>query len=165
MIYTERMNELYGVIAEQLNDIIPDGWEKIYLYSEILDDSREVYFYFESTSKNEIVFSHNIPQTYKLSGKIYDSLLQEIIESMVELNNEFKNKNGNTWTNLTFILEKTGKFNVKYHYNDTLNSKFTMMERQVIFEYEVVGLEQEGEDQEVIDRYLESDEYKMYLTD
>lgn len=163
MVYTERINELYRIIGEKASKMIPDEWEKIYLYSEILEDSSEVYFYFDLSTKKEAVCCHNIPQIYNVSRKIYNSLLQELTESMEELHKEFKDNNEKIWTNLVYVLSKTGTFNVKYHYNDTLNSKFTMMERQIIFEYEVVGLEMEGEDQELIDRYLRSDEYKMYL--
>lgn len=46
------MGQLYQQIAEQLNEMIPSGWTKIILYAEILDDSSEVYFFF-NTPQNE----------------------------------------------------------------------------------------------------------------
>ena len=43
---TKKMAEIYGKIANKVNDIIPDEWGKVWLYGEVLDDSSEVYFYF-----------------------------------------------------------------------------------------------------------------------
>jgi len=42
---------LYQKIGGKINDIIPDDWKKVYLYAEVLSDSRIVYFYFESSTK------------------------------------------------------------------------------------------------------------------
>ncbi|MFK8370103.1 immunity protein YezG family protein, partial [Bacillus velezensis] len=42
---TKKMEVLYQKIAEQINDMIPSEWSKVVLYAEILDGSREVYFF------------------------------------------------------------------------------------------------------------------------
>lgn len=34
---TRKMQDLYQLIGEKLNDIIPGEWTKIYLYAEVLD--------------------------------------------------------------------------------------------------------------------------------
>lgn len=36
-------------------------WNKVVLYSEILDDSREVYFFFNTKNSEEFIYSHDIP--------------------------------------------------------------------------------------------------------
>ncbi len=41
---TRKMQDLYQLIGEKLNDIIPGEWTKIYLYAEVLDDSTMVLF-------------------------------------------------------------------------------------------------------------------------
>ncbi|AGE62548.1 DUF600 family protein [Bacillus subtilis] len=48
------MGQLNQQIAEHLNDIIPSDWTKIILYAEILDDSSEVYFFFNTPKVKSI---------------------------------------------------------------------------------------------------------------
>lgn len=154
---TKKMGELYGNIANKVNDMIPDKWEKVWLYGEVLDDSSEVYFYFYSKTSKKIIYSHDIPNEYKVNNSMYEDLLFELVDIIQELNLEYKENNESVWTNLTFLLDNTGKFNIKYNYDDILNSDFTAGERQIIWEYEILGVEPEAEQyKEMLNKYLES---------
>lgn len=154
---TKKMGEIYGKIANKVNDIIPDKWEKVWLYGEVLDDSSEVYFYFYSRTHKKIIYSHDIPNEYKVNNAVYEDLLFELVDIIQELNLEYKENNESVWTNLTFLLDNTGKFNIKYNYDDVLKSEFTAGERQIIWEYEILGVEPEVEQyKEIINKYLES---------
>lgn len=154
---TKKMGEIYGKIANKVNDIIPDKWGKVWLYGEVLDDSSEVYFYFYSITHKKIIYSHDIPNEYKVNNAMYEDLLFELVDIIQELNLEYKENNEIVWTNLTFLLDSTGKFNIKYNYDDVLNSEFTAGERQIIWEYEILGVEPELEQyKEMINKYLES---------
>ena len=154
---TKKMAEIYGEIANRVNDIIPDKWEKVWSYGGVLDDSSEVYFYFYSITRKKIIYSHDIPNEYKVNDSSYENLLFELVDIIQELNLEYKENNESVWTNLTFLLDNTGKFNIKYNYDDVLKSEFTAGERQIIWEYEILGLEPEVEQyKQVINKYLES---------
>lgn len=154
---TKKMAEIYGKIANKVNDIIPDEWGKVWLYGEVLDDSSEVYFYFYSITRKKIIYSHDIPNEYKVNNSMYEDLLFELVDIIQELNLEYKEDNESVWTNLTFLLDNTGKFNIKYNYDDILNSDFTAGERQIIWEYEILGVEPEVEQyKEMLNKYLES---------
>lgn len=154
---TKKMAEIYGEIANKVNDIIPDEWEKVWLYGEVLDDSSEVYFYFYSITRKKIIYSHDIPNEYKVNNSMYEDLLFELVDIIQELNLEYKENNESVWTNLTFLLDNTGKFNIKYNYDDIIKSKFTAGERQIIWEYEILGVEPEVEQyKEMLNKYLES---------
>ncbi|MFC9277423.1 TIGR01741 family protein, partial [Bacillus spizizenii] len=87
---TPKMGDLYQRIANQINEMIPSEWENVYLYAEILDDSSEVYFYFNIPGKNEFLYSHNIPEHFNVSEDIYDDLLIELQESFEELREEYE---------------------------------------------------------------------------
>lgn len=153
---TKKMAEIYGKIENKVNDIIPDEWGKVWLYGEVLDDSSEVYFYFYSIKRKKIIYSHDIPNEYKVNNSMYEDLLFELVDIIQELNLEYKENNESVWTNLTFLLDNTGKFNIKYNYDDILNSDFTAGERQIIWEYEVLGIEPEAEQyKEMLNKYLE----------
>ncbi|XLG13299.1 putative antitoxin YezG [Bacillus velezensis] len=84
------MGELYQQIAEGINEIIPSEWEKVILYAEILDDSSEVFFYFNPPQSEDYIYSHNIPEHFHVSEDIYDELLLQLHDSFEELRDEFK---------------------------------------------------------------------------
>ena len=85
---------------------------------------------------------------------VYDDLLFELIDIVTELHTEFKNNNDVVWSNLTFKLDNKGEFSMDYNYDDILNSEFTSGDRQIIWEYEVIGIEPNEEEQEMLSRYL-----------
>ncbi|OKP92323.1 hypothetical protein A3842_02425, partial [Paenibacillus sp. P3E] len=114
----KKMEELYQLIGKKLVGIIPDQWEKIYLYAEVLPGSRIIYFYFESATKKELIYSHLIPEIYGVDERIYDRLHGELQEYFVELNKVFRNTLDQPWTNLTMYLEQSGKFNIDYSYDE-----------------------------------------------
>lgn len=153
---TKKMGEIYEKIASKINGMIPDKWERVWLYGEVLDDSSEVYFYFYSKTRNKLIYSHDIPDEYKVNDSVYEEILFELADIIQELNAEYKQNNESIWTSLTFRLENTGRFNIKYNYDDVLNSEFTNGERQIIWEYEVLNIEPEEQQyREMIKKYLE----------
>ncbi|UZD74845.1 antitoxin YezG family protein [Bacillus siamensis] len=149
------MGQFYQRIAEHLNEMIPSEWTKIVLYAEILDDSSEVYFFFNTLQSEENIYSHDIPKQFDVSKKIYVSLLIELQELFEELREEFKANNQDIWTNLTLKLENTGKSSIDYDYTDVIASDLNGTQRQVIWEYQNLGILPEDEsDKEFVINYF-----------
>lgn len=154
---TKKMGYIYEKIANKINEIIPDKWANIYLYGEVLDDSREVYFYFDSVNSSGIVYGNDIPIIYNVDKKIYCQLLKELTKSIVDLYVEYKENNDSVWSNLTFLLDSSGKFKINFNYDDILNSSFSSEERQLIWKYQVLYIQPTNENhKEIIYRYLNS---------
>lgn len=150
------MGQLYENIGEKLAEIIPDTWNTIYLYGEVLEDSREVYFYYESTSLNKLIYGYDIPEVLHIDRKEYCKLLRELTRLIVELHNEYEINNENVWSNLTFIVNEYGEFSIKFDYDDIMSSPYSDRERQVIWEYVVMKVEPSNqEDQALIMKYVE----------
>ncbi|MBT2711589.1 TIGR01741 family protein [Pseudomonas sp. ISL-88] len=143
---TKRMQDLYQLIGEKLNDIIPDEWTKIYLYAEILDDSTMVLFHFKTPESNQIIYSQDIPSHYNVSKDIFKTLLRELRELFEELRTEHRNNNDDVWTNLTLTLDNSGEFQLDYNYDDILASELDGYERIAIWEYKNLGILPEDED-------------------
>ncbi len=153
---TTKMGQLYENIGEKLAEIIPDTWNTIYLYGEVLEDSREVYFYYESTSLNKLIYGYDIPEVLHIDRKEYCKLLRELTRLIVELHNEYEINNENVWSNLTFIVNEYGEFSIKFDYDDIMSSPYSDRERQVIWEYVVMKVEPSNqEDQALIMKYVE----------
>lgn len=146
---------IYQKIANKIIGIIPVDWSKVYLYAEVLDDSTEVYFYFNPKDRDELVYSNNIPSIYQVDEKTYEKLLFEIFALFREMHNEFKKNGEELWTNLTLILERTGKFKINYDYQDILNSGLTPSQRNTIWEYKYLGRYPSSErKRKLVDEYI-----------
>ncbi|SLC13880.1 Protein of uncharacterised function, DUF600 [Mycobacteroides abscessus subsp. massiliense] len=137
---TKQMQDLYHIIGEKLNDIIPCEWTKIYLYAEVLDDSTMVLFHFKTPEKHQLIYSQNIPVRYSVSKDIFKTLLREIRELFEELRAEHKNNNDQVWTNLTLTLESNGQFQLDYNDDDILASELDGYQRIALWEYKTLGI-------------------------
>lgn len=152
----QQMNQMYPMIVEHVIDMIPDGnWHEIYLYAEILDGSRVVYFYFNTSENEDFIYSHDIPEKYKVSEKIYDNLLVELQNKFYDLRQIFIDNDQEPWTNLTLTLKYSGKIKINYDYEDILNSAIFPTQRQMIFEYQYLGLLPQSEkNRQLIQNYI-----------
>nr|WP_282579683.1 immunity protein YezG family protein [Paenibacillus odorifer] len=147
-----KTEELYQLIGNKLIGIIPDEWSKIYLYAEILPGSRIIYFYLESNTKKELIYSHSIPKVYGVDELIYDRLCRELQEYFVELNEGSRGTLDQAWTNLTMNLDSSGKFNIDYNYDEVV---FNPSKQRTIWKYKVLGLLPTDEFHQVyLDEYL-----------
>ncbi|MBZ6489634.1 antitoxin YezG family protein [Bacillus subtilis] len=152
---TKKTQDLYQLISQKLNDIIPCEWTKIYLYAEVLDDSTMVLFHFRTPGNNQIIYSQDIPSHYNVSKDIFKTLLRKLRELFEELRTEHRNNNDDVWTNLTLTLDSSGKFQLDYNYDDILASEFDGYERIAIWEYKNLGILPEDEDdKEFVISYL-----------
>ncbi|NOU81573.1 DUF600 family protein [Paenibacillus sp. LMG 31459] len=146
--------KMYQNIGNKLVGIIPDEWDKIYLYAEVLPGSSIIYFYFKSATKNELIYSHNIPEIYGVDERIYERLHGELRDYFVELNKEFRSTLDQPWTNLTMYLDQSGKFNIDYSYDEVINNPSKQL---TIWKYEVLGLlPKNAFHQEYLDEYLKT---------
>ncbi len=153
----EPSNEVYQEILNTINEIIPVDWENVLLYAEILDDSREVYFFFNTNKQQEYIYSHDIPDIFEVSENIYDDLLINLQDSFKKLRDEFKINEQKTWTNLTLKIKNRNRFTIDFNYDDVLNSHYNTYQRMAIWEYENLGyLPEDEEDKEAVLNYIKN---------
>ncbi|MEC3757467.1 TIGR01741 family protein [Bacillus halotolerans] len=153
---TKKMQDLYQLISQKLNNIIPCEWTKIYLYAEVLNDSTMVLFHFKTPENNQIIYSQDIPSHYNVSKDIFKTLLRELRELFEELKTEHRNNNDDVWTNLTLTLDRcSGEFQLDYNYDDILASELNGYERIAIWEYKnLCILPEDEDDKEFVISYL-----------
>lgn len=63
------LENIYLQIADVIRRMISSEWSKVVLYAEILDGSREVYFFFQTPEHDEYIYSHDIPEHFQVSKK------------------------------------------------------------------------------------------------
>ena len=162
--HTKKIKEMYEDIQRRIFYMIPEKWEKMYLYASVSDliDGRktgELFFYYipKGIFKKNPVNVYEIPQKFNLDEKEYLKLVNILYQKIVELREEFKKVEiVPTWTNLTMMIKGT-QFKIEYDYEDLSKSKFSSYERHIIWRYNYLGIKEEQlsrKEKEIIERYL-----------
>ena len=163
--HTKKIQEIYEDIQRKLFYMIPEKWEKLYLYSSILDEpdregkTGELFFYYipKGIFKKKPVNVYEIPTKFNLDENQYIRFVQILYSKIKELRHEFqKSEAKEIWTNLTMSIQSL-KFKVEYDYTDLTHSDFSSYERHVIWRYQNLGIGEEQvskEDRDILRRYM-----------
>lgn len=119
---TSKSELLYSEIANKLNQIIPTEWSKILFYVEIEPGVVNHYYCFYEADSGNLVQFGDIAEKYSVDENTLKLEELKLTSFAEELNNEFENNNQKRWTNMTFILQRSGEFHLDYGYenlNDT----------------------------------------------
>ena len=182
--HTKKIKGIYEVIQKMLFYMIPEKWDKLYLYSSVMDKSDtpktgELYFYYipKGILKKKPVNVYEIPNKFNLEENEYLKLVKDLYEKIKQLREEFrKSETGNMWSNITITIQNL-KFKVEYNYEDLENSDFNSYERHIIWRYQHLGIGPEQvsrKDKEILNCYLlgaktlaRQEEYEMgiYIKD
>lgn len=162
--HTQKIKETYEDIERKIFYMIPEKWEKMYLYASIIDEENtetkgEMFFYYipKGILKKNPVNVYQIPAKFNLDEKEYLSLVELLYQKIKELREEFKKiELGMTWSNVTFSIEGV-KFKAEYRYDDLVHSEFSNYDRHIIWRYRYLGIRPEQvnkEEREMLKRYL-----------
>lgn len=134
---TQKMEQIYQEIASALVNIIPEDWNKIYLYAEFREGYKKVFFYYYPETQAKPVYSLDITELFDIEEDEFDELESELYNCFSRLREEFKEQNQEQWTNLTYILDNTGKMNINYGYEDI--SEISPVDKQDKWEAEYLN--------------------------
>lgn len=162
--HTKKIKEMYEDIQRRIFYMIPEKWDKMYLYasvSDLIDGQKtgELFFYYipKGIFKKNPVNVYEIPQKFNLDEKEYLKLVNILYQKIVKLREEFKKiEIVPTWTNLTMTIQGI-QFKVEYDYEDLSRSKFSSYERHIIWRYNYLGIKEEQlnkQEKEILERYL-----------
>ena len=163
--HTKKIKQIYENIQKELFYMIPEKWDKLYLYSSIIDmpdgkKTGELYFYYipKGILKKKPVNVYEIPNKFNLDENEYLTLVKYLYEGIKQVREEFRKSEitGELWSNITITIQNL-KFKVEYNYEDLLNSYFNNYERHIIWRYEYLGIGQEQvskKDREILERYF-----------
>lgn len=162
--HTKKIKEMYEDIQRRILSMIPEKWDKMYLYSSVMEridgqKTGELFFYYipKGIFKKNPVNVYEIPQKFNLDEKEYLKLVNILYKKIVELREEFKKVElTSTWTNITITIEGI-KFKVEYDYEDLNKSKFSSYERHIIWRYNYLGIKEQQlnkKEREILEKYL-----------
>lgn len=123
--HTKKIKEIYEDIQKRLFYMIPEKWDKLYLYSSVIDmqngeQTGELYFYYipKGILKKKPVNVYEIPNRFNLDENDYLKLVKILYDRIKQLREEFrKSETGTLWSNITMTIGNM-KFKVEYNYDD-----------------------------------------------
>ena len=162
--HTKKIKEIYEEIQKMIFYMIPEKWDKLYLYSSVIDmpegkKTGELYFYYipKGILRKKPVNVYEIPSKFNIDEEEYLKLVKALYQKIQQLREEFrKSETGSIWSNITITIENL-KFKVEYNYEDLKNHYFNSYERHIIWRYKYLGIgpEQVGKkDKDILNRYL-----------
>ena len=162
--HTKKIKEIYEDIQKKLYYMIPEKWDKLFLYSSVIDRPNgekkgELYFYYipKGILKKKPVNVYEIPNKFNLDENDYLKLVSILYGKIKTLREEFrKSETGPLWSNITMSIQNM-KFKVEYNYEDLEHSDFNSYERHIIWRYEYLEIGEEQvnkKDKEILKRYL-----------
>lgn len=152
----QELQSIYQEIAETVNELIPEDWEKFYFYAQISDTGGGTYF-FSNTSKslNEFQYSVEIPYDFDINRNVFDEYNSKLFDLSDKMREVFRRYDQELWYSFTMSLERSGKFNIHFDYTDWFKTDYDFNEQLTIWEYKYLGIKPtDPNDQKVIESYL-----------
>ena len=124
--------KLYQEIQKILFRLIPEKWERLYLYASVINGRGEMFFYYfpKKIFKAKPVSCYEVANKFGINENQYNMILSQLYEKIKLLNNLSARK----WTNITISIVNC-LFTVEYHFNDLIHSLYTDEQRHIYWEY------------------------------
>ena len=161
--HTKKIKEMYEDIQRRIFYMIPEKWDKMYLYASVSDliDRRktgELFFYYipKGVLKKKPVNVYEIPNKFNLDENQYFKLVELLFNKIKQLREEFRKVDTEAWSNITLIIENS-RVRVEYDYEDLKRSNFTSYERHIIWRFKYLGIGPEQvskKDKEILKRFV-----------
>lgn len=169
MLNTAKLRSIYSKIQTQLFYMIPEKWDKIYLYASITEkannlETGEMFFYYypKGLLKKNPINVYEIPTKFNIDENAYMKLVDKLYNTIKTLREEFEIAEERIWTNLTISIEDL-KFHVEYDYEDLFSLPYSNYDRHIIWQYKYLkfGLERLSKrDRQMLENYLLQEQFK-----
>lgn len=163
MALESRIQIIYKEIQRQLFYMIPEKWNKLYLYSSIISRSSnletdELYFYYipKGVLKKNPINVYEIPARFLIDESQYLKLVDNLYSEIKRLQKVSQDLGEEKWNSIIISIADF-KFEVEYRYEDMINYNFSSYEKHVIFRYKYLQYPFNSfnkNEKEVISRYI-----------
>ena len=173
MITNPRIKDIYTQIQKQLFYMIPEKWNKVYLYSSIQErqnhlETGELYFYYipRGVLKRNPVNVYEIPTKFSIDENQYLKLVDKLYDEIKHLQSVCIELGEEKWNSVIISLADY-KFNVEFCYDNFGTFRFNGYEKHIIFRYVYLNYSISSfnkTEKEIIQRYLNEKEHNKPRT-
>ncbi len=167
LVEKQHLRESYDKIQKQLYYMIPEKWDRVYLYACIIDrfnnlQTGEMFFYYypKSILKKNPVNVYEVPNKFNIEETAYLKLVDNLYNEIKNLRNKMIEEGEKPWSNVTISIENF-KFNVEYNYDDLVKSKYSNYDRHLIWRHKYLKVPLSSynkQERKMIEEYLEQSE-------
>jgi len=168
MVSTPKIKKIYAEIQKKLFYLIPEKWDKIFLYASIIDQMNnmqtgEMFFYYypKGVIKRKPVNVYEIPSKFSIEEDTYLKLVDELYKEIKLLRKMFIKLGERPWSNVTISIENF-KFGLEFNHDNLTHSKYTSYQRHLIWRYEYLNAPLNSynkEERKVIIEYLNEKDF------
>ncbi|MBH0156669.1 antitoxin YezG family protein [Fictibacillus sp. 5RED26] len=150
----KEMNRLYREIAETVNEMIPEDWNKFYFYAQISENGGGTYFYYNTLENMKFKYSLEIPFQFQIDEDEFERKEDILYTLSKKLRGIFKENGQDPWYAFTMSLESSGKFSMHYDYTDWFNTDYSFSDQMIIWKNKYFGeVPNDDKDKELIEKY------------
>ena len=170
MTTTLKMKRLYNEIQQKLFYMIPEKWDRIYLYASVIEgmnnlETGEMFFYYfpKGILKKDPINVYEVPIKFNIEDSKYFKLADELYGVIKKLREEYYEINKKAWSNITISIENF-KFIVEYDFTDLVNSAYSSYDRHLVFRYKYLktGINTYNKkERSIILEYMENEDAKQ----
>lgn len=163
MIIEPKVQRIYREIQKQLFYMIPEKWNKVFLYSSIMErqnslETGELYFYYipKGVLKKNPINVYEIPNKFSIDENGYLKLVDKLYAQIKKLHKLCIQLGEEKWNSIIISIADF-KFNVEYNYGNLNSSNFNSYERHLIFRYKYLEFPITSfnkKERTIIERYL-----------
>lgn len=169
MIITPAIRKIYSDLQKQLFYLVPEKWESIYLYASVTEqilnlETGELFFYYfpKGILRKNPVNVYEIPNRFQLDEEEYIQLVEKLYITIKELRQIYKAAGERVWSSINIRIVGL-KFEVEYNYDTLEFSKYSSIQRHIIWKYKNLEIPLESfvkKDRKLIQEYLEENQLK-----
>lgn len=169
MLTTANIRNKYEQIQKQLFYMIPEKWDRVYLYASVVDhfnglQTGEMFFYYfpKSILKKNPVNVYEVPKKFNIDESAYLKLAEKLYKEIKALRKELVTIGEKPWSSVTISIENF-KFNAKYEYENLQDSNYTSYDRHLIWRYQYLDIpltSYSKKERKMIEEYLQSQKHK-----
>lgn len=154
MSMEKEMNRLYREIAETVNEMIPEDWDKFYFYAQISENGGGTYFYYKTLENKQYKYSLEIPFKYQIDEDEFERNEDLLYKLSKELREVFKDNEQELWYSFTMSIERSGKFKLHYDYTNWFDTEYSFSDQMIIWKNKYLGDVPNDENyKDLIDKY------------
>jgi hypothetical protein len=140
MIEIENTIDLYNIICNKINEIIPVNWNKAFLYVEISEGIEVLRLYYYQNNNGNIYSLEMKTKHSLLNIKKFEELQNELYDDVRCLWKEFANHKKQVWTNMTLEMSNIGELNINYDYSELNGNEIDVLNRKISWEHKYLNL-------------------------
>jgi len=135
----KRLNDLYRKIAEKVNEMIPEDWNKFYFYAQLSENGGGTYFFYNTLENKQYKYSLEVPFKYQIDEDECERKEDVLYKLSKELRKVFKDNEQELWYSFTMSLESSGKFKLYYDYTNWFATDYSFSDQMIFWKNKYLG--------------------------